>query len=134
MILMSSFKSHKVSLLVLLIAFFVGSGCSNRIADLTLVSTKNIDLSNASLDLKHGKRTKGEDCKFVFIVPFGMPSLEEAIDDALEKGRGNIMVDQVSYAVNKSFIVGQMCIEVEGTVLRTAEKRTSRRQNRHRRR
>lgn len=121
MILMNSYKSHRILLVVLLIILFLGSGCSVRVADLTLVSTKNIDLSNVTLDLKKGKRTKGEDCVFVFLFPFGIPNLKDAIDDALEKANGNIMVDQVSYYVNKSFLIGQSCIEVEGTVLNIAE-------------
>ena len=105
MILMNNYKSPGILLVVLLIVLFGGSGCSTRVADLTLVSTKNIDLSNATLDLKKGKRTTGEDCVFVFLFPFGMPNLKNAIDDALEKGHGNIMVDQVSYYKNKSFLI-----------------------------
>jgi len=120
---MNDYKSHRILLLVLLIVLFLGSGCSTRVADLTLVSTKNIDLSNTTIDLKKGKRTKGEDCVFVFLFPFGLPNLEEAIDDALEKAHGNVMVDQVSYYKNKSFLIGQSCIEVEGTVLNIAKTR-----------
>jgi hypothetical protein len=84
-------------------------GCSVRVADLTLISTKNIDLSQTKLDMREGKRFKGEDCRFL-----ALPNLEEAIDDALEKGGGNIMVDQVTYQKPGFFM---SCIEVEGTVL-----------------
>ena len=93
-------------------ASLLAAGCSVRVADLTLVSTKNIDLSQARLDVREGKRFTGEDCRF-----FGLPNLEEAIDEALEKGRGNILVDQVTYQKIKFL---QSCIEVEGTVLSTS--------------
>ncbi len=95
-----------------LVASLYATGCSLRVADLTLVSTKNIDLSHTRLDVRTGERFKGEDCVFLF----GLPNLETAIDDALEKGGGNIMVDQVTYQKVKLFT---RCIEVEGTVLNT---------------
>ncbi len=106
-----------------LICFALLLGCSTRVADLTLVSTKNIDLSNAQLDVRQGKRVKGEDCAIILlgILPLGTPSLETAIDRALEKGNGNVMVDQVTYFKWAYFILAtQSCIEVEGTVLAVA--------------
>ncbi len=98
-------------------------GCTQRIGDLTFISTKNIDLSNATLDVRTGQRSKGEHCVYwpLGLLPFGLPNLEEAIDDALEKGNGNVMVDQVTYTRDMHFLlVSQHCIEVEGTVLSTA--------------
>ncbi len=96
----------------LLGASLLAAGCTTRVADLTLISTKNIDLRQAQLDVREGKRFKGQHCTF-----FTLPNLEEAIDDALQKGGGNIMVDQVTY--QKLFLFSQ-CIEVEGTVLNTS--------------
>jgi len=101
------------------------TGCTTRIADLTLVSTKNIDLSDARLDITKGKRTKGESCRYwlLGLIPLGVPNLQEAVDDALEKGGGNIMVDQVTYQKGVYFILAsQVCLEVEGTVLNVTEK------------
>lgn len=106
----------------LLVAAFV-CGCSQRVADLTLISTKNIDLSNVSLDAREGNRVTGKHCVYwpLGLIPFGLPNLEEAIDDALEKGGGNVMVDQVTYQSGLYFIIAsQQCIEAEGTVLSTA--------------
>jgi len=34
-------------------------GCAASVADLTLISTKNVDLSNASVDARSGERVKG---------------------------------------------------------------------------
>lgn len=109
---------------VIVIALLLTIGCSARVADLTLVSTKNIDLSNAKLDARKGKRIKGEDCAIALLglIPLGHPNLEKAIDNALEKGKGNVMVDQVTYQKAAYFIIAsQYCIEVEGTVLNVAE-------------
>jgi len=96
------------------------TGCSVRVADLTLVSTKNIDLSDAQLDARKGQRQKGEDCRFVLLglIPFGLPNMEEAVDKALEAGKGNVMVDEVTEYKNIWFVIGGLtCIDVEGTVL-----------------
>jgi hypothetical protein len=115
-------KPRLTALVTVLAAVFLTNGCSVRVADLTLVSTKNIDLSDANFDAKKGRRAKGEDCVVLLLgVPFGVPNLEKAVDKALETGGGNVMVDQVTYANAVNFIIaGQSCIEVEGTVLNTA--------------
>ena len=113
-------KPHPTMVIVFLTFILLISGCTTRIADLTLISTKNIDLSNAALDMRKGQRVKGEDCKIALLglIPLGTPNLEAAVDDALVKGNGNVMVDQVSYHKGIYFILAsQSCIQVEGTVL-----------------
>jgi hypothetical protein len=116
-------RTNKKSLLgvvFLSLAALLFSGCSVRVADLTLVSTKNIDLSDTQLDARKGQRQKGEDCRFVLLglIPFGLPNMEEAVDKALEAGKGNVMVDEVTEYKNIWFLIGGLtCIEVEGTVL-----------------
>ncbi|MGR8981097.1 MAG: hypothetical protein ACU84H_13525 [Gammaproteobacteria bacterium] len=106
------------TLLVLTTVLFL-SGCTARIADLTLVSTKNIDLSDTHLDARTGQRQVGEDCGFFLLgIPLHLPNLEEAVDRALEKGGGNIMIDQVTETKITWMLLGhQQCIKVEGTVL-----------------
>jgi len=113
-----------VSIIIILIFTILSSSCSVRVADLTLISTKNIDLSNAKFDMRKGRRTKGESCAIALLglIPLGIPNLEEAVDDALNKGNGNVMVDQVTYIKNAYFVIAsQSCIEVEGTVLNVSE-------------
>jgi hypothetical protein len=99
-------------------------GCATRIGDLTLASTKNIDLSNAHLTTNHGMRVIGRDCKWnVLGIPFGYPSLKDAIDRALEKGHANMMVDEVTRVRSVTFILAdRYCYEVEGTVLNVSPK------------
>ena len=106
--------------LIAILALFMLSSCSWRVADLTMVSTKNIDLSNTQLDARTGQRQTGQDCHFnlLGLIPFGLPNMEEAVDKALEKGKGNVMVDEVTEYENIWVVLGFItCINVEGTVL-----------------
>ena len=120
--------SRSIRLIALLTALLVCLvACSVRVADLTLVSTKNIDLSDAQLDARKGTRHKGEDCAFSLLglIPFGLPNLENAVDKALEAGNGNVIVDEVTEHKAYYFVIGGMsCLSVEGTVLE-APQRTS---------
>jgi len=110
-------------LALVIIGSFCLTGCTVRIADLTLVSTKNIDYNDLRVQVKDGKRYRGSDCVVAILgIPFGIPNLKDAVDDALEQGKGNLMVDEVTYDKFVYFILGSVrCIEVEGTVLNARE-------------
>jgi hypothetical protein len=83
--------------------------------------TKNVSLKGIDLNKLEGRRVEGKDANFVFIfIPFGMPHLEDAVDSALEKGRGDLMLDAVIYTSSWWFIVGQDIIKVKGTVVNTS--------------
>lgn len=113
-------NKSKFAIIVLLSTLFFATACSIRTADLTLVSTKNIDLSDTRLDAKSGQRQTAKDCVFILfgLIPFGVPNLETAVDRALEAGKGNIMIDEVTWVEGYYFFVGGLsCIKVEGTVL-----------------
>ncbi len=105
-------RTSRSRMVFALCAALLATGCAIRVADLTLISTKNIDLSDAKIDVRKGVRATGEDCGYFFTLP----NLENAIDDALQRGHGNIMVDQVTYSRPVPF---GACIEVEGTVINT---------------
>ena len=125
MIPMNSISSRCMLVALIVLACCL-SGCSIRVADLTLVSTKNVDLSDVKIDMRQGKRVTGEDCAVILLglIPLGVPNLEEAVDNALEKGNGNIMVDQVTHLSGFYYILAaHQCIEVEGTVVNIAEKK-----------
>jgi hypothetical protein len=118
-------RSNKPLLLLPCLALLL-SGCVTRIGDLTVASTRNIDLSNAHLNVKEGTREVAEDCRPSFLgFPLGLPSVSDAADKALAKGHGNIMVDEVTRIDSwDALIVGQNCYQVEGTVLSVAGKRS----------
>ena len=100
-------------------------GCATR-SDLTAVSSKNVNLSNMQIDRAKSKgRTSGEDCQHIIIVfpTGGPPTLDEALDIALEAKQANLLLDAV---VNWNYyyipyIYGQQCWKVEGDAYDTYE-------------
>lgn len=111
----------------LIASAFLLSGCSVRVADLTVASTKNIDLNNdASESYKlgssprfiKGPRVKGDDYIPVFIVPFGIPDVEEAADNAIEHDKCAVALsDVVINQNNYSFLFGTIGYVVEGDLV-----------------
>jgi hypothetical protein len=94
-------------------------GCRSRLGDFTVITTKNIDLSNFST---HSDMTRepvvGEDEQYIIcIIPTGIPNVEEAIDKALEKGKGQMLVDAALYYewFYFPYIYGYGKYEIKGT-------------------
>ncbi len=107
------------SLILLLFIFLMG--CAVRQADLTAITTRNVKLDGVNLNALPGKKVEGKDSNFVFLfIPFGMPQLEDAIDDALDKGEGDLMLDAVIYTNHWWFLIGQDIITVKGTIVNTS--------------
>lgn len=97
------------------------SGCSTRLVDFTMISSKNIELSHGE-SLKRGTaRVYGEDRKrMVVVFPTGEPSVKEAMDKAIEKVPGAVaLVDGVvtKKAWYIPYVYGEFWYEVEGTPL-----------------
>ncbi len=110
-------------LLSLVIGFAtVLAGCSIRVADMTLMSTRIVALNRVDLDkLPITKRVVGEDSKWNILgIPLGVPHLKDAVDDALNKGGGDLMTDAVVYQSGWTVVLfGQNSLRVEGDVVRT---------------
>lgn len=102
------------------VATFVLSGCTDRLTDFTVISTRNVPIGNGTSATisKADKRVKGVDKKSViFCIPIGSPNLKEAIDKAIEKYPGAI---GLSDGVIKSkwwtcMFYGESSYVVEGT-------------------
>jgi len=111
----------RVPILLLILGAFILSSCSIRLADLSVVATHNVNLDKVDLDSKpQTKGIRGRDSAFVFLfIPFGIPHLEEAIDDALTKGNGDVLLDAVIYSKSWWFLIGENALEVKGTVVKT---------------
>jgi hypothetical protein len=99
----------------LILAF---SGCTFRVTDFTAISTKNVNLP-----VVKGERVRGEDCAYLlfgFIPITGTfrPDFKEAIDRAIQSGKGELLIDGVVY--NHIFVFPLLwmhaCYTVEGTV------------------
>jgi hypothetical protein len=111
-------KAPRAGILALLVLVGVATGCSRRITDFSIISTKDVNVESAS---RSDKRVVGQDCVVVILFPWGVPDLEEAIDDAIEKaGPGyDALIDGVVYYKDKSFLFGKVCYEIEGTPIST---------------
>ncbi len=100
----------------LLLLLPLTQACSVRVIDYTAMTSKNIDVSG----LKPVGRYSGEDCRWnVLGIPIGIPTWKEGVDEALEKGRGDVLLDAVFTNKWWMFFIGQSCVEVTGTVARS---------------
>ena len=96
------------------------TGCTRRIIDYTVISSKNVRLDLP--DGATGARVEGVDAKLVFLaIPFGTPDLKEATDRAIEKAGPNFdaLIDGVVSYCYCAFIFGKVKYTVEGTPINT---------------
>lgn len=96
-------------------------GCTTRMADYTLISTKNVDLSKMNTYQSAGSRVKGQDVVHSLII-FNIrePNMKEAIDNAIESVPGCVaLTDGVLFTryFNLPFIYEQHAYVIEGTPL-----------------
>jgi hypothetical protein len=96
-------------------------GCSTRITDFTVISSKNMDLAHGADFKRAPNRVKGEDRKSIIILfPTGEPNAKEAMDNAIESVPGAVgLVDGVvtKYGWYIPYVYGEFWYEVEGTPL-----------------
>ncbi len=99
--------------------------CVSR-SDFTAISGKNVNLSNIKIDRSKSKgRVSGSDCiQIIIVIPTGSPpTLDEALDRALEPKRANLLLDAVvefsSFYI--PYIYGESCWKVEGDAYDTYE-------------
>src|SRR5512134_1289770 len=91
------------------------SACTVRLADLTVVSTKNTTVPAKSI----GKRVTGEHCTFaLWLVHFSEPNLKEAFDKALEQAGPDydalidvVLYDRIGFFSN--------CVKIQGIAVNT---------------
>ncbi|PSW08736.1 hypothetical protein C9J01_23035 [Photobacterium rosenbergii] len=97
------------------------SGCSQRVADLTVASTLNVDMN--SQGFVEGKRVEGSDTKIAVIFPLGIPNVETAVDDAIKDDK--CVVGLADAVVEHSWFylyLGFFSYDVEGTQIIDTEK------------
>lgn len=97
------------------------SSCSTHLTDLTIITNKNIELEKINIDrAPQRKNVIGEDSKWVVLfIPLGLPKLREAVNDTLQKGQGDVIIDASVYANDWWFFIGKISLEVRGTVVDT---------------
>lgn len=97
------------------------SGCTHRLIDFTLISSKNVDLARGASFVRGKDRVQGTDkVHIVLFFPTGSYNLKEAVDRAIESTPGAIaLLDGVVYTKfwYVPLIYGQSMAIVEGTPL-----------------
>ena len=107
--------------IVCIAAMLFLTGCTQRLTDFTMISSKNIDWSHGAEFTRLPQRVRGEDMyPMIIFIPLGVPNPKEAVDKAIESVPGCVgLLDGVLY--NKvwiiPFIYGQSSWIVEGTPL-----------------
>ena len=96
------------------------ASCTTRLIDFTIISSKNVDLTNASSFKRASARTEGNDhALLILFIPIGIPNVKDAVDRAIAQVPGGVaLVDGV---VRRTFwwviLFGMDTITVEGTPL-----------------
>ena len=101
-----------------------GAGCVIRHGDFTVASTKVFRLSEFELEkADRAKAVEGRDVAHIIVLfpTKGNATMEEAMDRALEQGRGDMMTDVVikSWFFYIPYIYGQQGWTVKGDVVKT---------------
>lgn len=92
------------------------SGCSVRVADLTVGSTKNYNINGNKFIT--GPRVTAEDSYPVIIFPTGIPNMKTAIDKAIENDKCAVgLSNLVITSLNHSFLFGKIGVRAEGNLI-----------------
>lgn len=112
---------RRILLIMAAVTLLLCTGCTQRLLDFTIISSKNVDLSRADSWEHVSWRVKGTDtAHWILIFPTGIPDAKEAMDRAIESQPGAVaLVDGVvsfkSWII--PFIYGQQKYIVEGSPL-----------------
>ncbi len=117
--------SRRVSAVMIALLLSTLASCASR-SDFTAISSKNVNLSDIQIDRSKSKgRVHGEDCTQIIIVfpTGGPPTLDEALDQALEGANANVLLDAVVdyHTFYIPYLFGETCWEVEGNAYDTYE-------------
>lgn len=106
----------KKAMIAVMLGAVFASGCTMRIADMTVSSTKNYNINSAKF-IK-GDRVKGEDKYPVIIFPMGIPNVKTAMDNAIQQHRCAVaLTDVVVSQLNHSFLFGSIGYRIEGDLV-----------------
>ena len=104
-----------------LLLLCVAGGCTTRLGDFTVLSTKNIDLTNFSTEgAEKAPPVVGVDSKIIVILPGAPPNVKEAVDRALEGNNAQMLTNAVIYYRYwyVPYICGEWAFEVKGNAVR----------------
>jgi hypothetical protein len=107
--------------LAMIVAMAAITGCSKRIGDFTMVTTKNYE---RQVSYKMVGRMEGSDNKLIILgIPLGSPDLKEAVDRAIQAGSGvylaNAVIEQSGWF---AILIGSTGYTVTGDVYAAADR------------
>ncbi|HAV1601532.1 TPA: hypothetical protein JG832_002422 [Enterobacter hormaechei subsp. xiangfangensis] len=88
------------------------TGCVDRVADLTVASSKNYNQNSGKL--VKGKRVTGTDSRSIIVVPTGNPNVKEALDKAIEQDKCAVALSDV--VVNQKTVIIPVLILMFGKI------------------
>lgn len=103
-----------------LIAATLVSGCTRRLGDFTMISSKNVDLTRGADFRRASARVNGKhEVVWILGIPTGIANMKEAMDKAIESTPGSVaLVDGVvKYTEWSTILVGVQSYQIEGTPL-----------------
>jgi len=115
----------RASMTGVILAATLAFGCSTRMIDFTVISSKNANIQGKS----YGKRVEGKDCAGLLLglIPITgrfQPNMKEAVDRAIEgagPGYDALIDGVVDSEVLLLFVYNQACFVVEGTPINTKD-------------
>ena len=114
-------KKNKFLCIIVTLTILLLGGCSHRVLDFTLISSKNVDLTKGASFERGKSRVSGNDMvHWIIIVPTGTVSIKEALDRAIESTPGCVaLLNDVIYTKFWwiPYIYAQQEASIEGTPL-----------------
>jgi len=96
-------------------------GCmTTRLGDFTILTNKNVGTKVEIPSVTDVPTTEGKsELLVILFIPTGRPPvIEDALDDALEKGKGNLMVDAVVENYTQCYVLATISgVRVRGKVV-----------------
>ncbi len=103
-----------------LLAVAMTNGCTLPLIDYSVLSTQPDPLPES---YEEYERVHGEDCAWLVFIPFGVPSMTRALEDALQgEGRDyDALTDGRAKFSFVPFPISKMCMEISGKPVRKPE-------------
>jgi hypothetical protein len=113
-------KRIMMAVLAVIITTAAFTGCTRRIGDFTMVTTKNYE---TKAQYKMVGRMEGKSVKLIVLFPLGTPDLKDAVDDAIQAGSGVYLANAVIEQINwYALLIGQTGYIVTGDVYAFADR------------
>ncbi len=92
------------------------NGCSQRVGDFTLISTKNVEIGGKYKQIEG--RFTGEDSRGeILLTPLGAPNLKTAVDKCIEAGKGELITNAViDFSYWTAIVYGERKYTVTGDI------------------